>query len=136
MNVLSIEEKPKKPKSNFCATGLYVYGKGVSEYAKRLKPSPRGEYEITDLNNLYLKEQRLKAILLSRGCAWLDTGTPESLLDAAEFIHLVEKRQTIKIAVLEEIAYQNGWITKEKLLEVSKKYGKSDYGKYLSRIAN
>jgi len=132
--VLSIEEKPEKPKSNYCATGLYFYGKGVSNYAKAVKPSARGEYEITDLNNLYLKEGKLNATLLGRGYAWLDTGTPESLLEAANFINLIEKRQTIKIAVLEEIGYKNGWITKEKLLEAAKKYGKSEYGKYLTKV--
>lgn len=134
--VVSIEEKPTKPKSNYAVTGLYVYDNRVVEMAKRLKPSARGELEITDLNKMYLKDNSLNVTILGRGFAWLDTGTMESLLDAANFINLLEKRQGIKISVPEEIAYINGWITKEQLKKIADKYGKSPYGSHLIKVAN
>jgi len=133
--VLSVEEKPEKPKSNYAITGLYFYHKGVSKNAKKIKPSKRGELEITDLNRMYLEEGKLDAILLGRGFAWLDTGTTDSLLDAANFVQLVEKRQSIKISVPEEIAFRQGWINTQGLLNAAKKYGKSPYGTYLTDIA-
>ncbi len=133
--VISVEEKPKVPKSNYAITGLYFYDKKVVEYAKALKPSARGELEITDLNRVYLEQGRLDVKLLGRGFAWLDTGTVESLLDAAEFIKTIEKRQGIKISAPEEIAYVQGWIDKEELLESAERYGKSPYGQHLKRVA-
>lgn len=133
---LSIEEKPAKPKSNYAVTGLYVYDNRVVEMAKRIKPSARGELEITDLNRLYLEDNSLNVKLLGRGFAWLDTGTMESLLDAGNFVNLLEKRQGIKISVPEEIAYINGWIDKEKLLNIASRYGKSPYGTHLIKVAN
>ena len=133
--VLSIEEKPERPKSNYAATGLYFYPAGVSRLAKLVKPSARGELEITTLNELYLKQQRLAAKTLGRGFAWLDTGTMETLLEAADFVHMVEKRQGVKISAPEEIAYRFGWITLEKLLEAADKYGKSPYGEHLRTVA-
>lgn len=133
---LSIEEKPKNPKSNYAVTGLYVYDNRVVEMAKRIKPSARGELEITDLNRLYLEENSLNVKLLGRGFAWLDTGTMESLLDAGNFVNLLEKRQGIKISVPEEVAYINGWIDREKLLIIASKYGKSPYGTHLINVAN
>ncbi len=133
--VLSVEEKPKVPKSNYAITGLYFYDNKVVEYAKALKPSARGELEITDLNRVYLEQGRLDVKLLGRGFAWLDTGTVESLLDAAEFIKTIEKRQGIKISAPEEIAYTQGWIDKEQLLESAERYGKSPYGQHLKRVA-
>jgi len=133
--VISVEEKPKEPKSNYAITGLYFYDKRVVEYAKSIKPSPRGELEITDLNRLYLEDGTLDVKLLGRGFAWLDTGTMDSLLDAASFVQMVEKRQGIKISAPEEIAYKQGWISKETLLESAKRYGKSPYGKHLERVA-
>lgn len=133
---LSIEEKPKNPKSNYAVTGLYVYDNRVVEMAKRIKPSARGELEITDLNRLYLEENSLNVKLLGRGFAWLDTGTMESLLDAGNFVNLLEKRQGIKISVPEEIAYINGWINREQLLIIASKYGKSPYGTHLINVAN
>lgn len=133
---LSIEEKPVKPKSNYAVTGLYVYDNRVVEMAKRIKPSARGELEITDLNRLYLEENSLNVKLLGRGFAWLDTGTMESLLDAGNFVNLLEKRQGIKISVPEEIAYINGWINREQLLIIASKYGKSPYGTHLINVAN
>ena len=133
--VLSLEEKPVHPKSNYAVTGLYFYPAGVSTMAEQVKPSERGELEITTLNNLYLEQDRLDAQLLGRGFAWLDTGTMESLLEAAEFVHMVEKRQGVKISAPEEIAYRFGWITKEQLLESAKLYGKSPYGQHLVRVA-
>ena len=133
--VLSLEEKPAQPKSNYAVTGLYFYPAGVSEMAEQVKPSDRGELEITTLNNLYLQQGLLDAKLLGRGFAWLDTGTMESLLEAAEFVHMVEKRQSVKISAPEEIAYRFGWISKEKLLESAKLYGKSPYGQHLVRVA-
>ncbi len=133
--VLSVEEKPKKPKSNYCITGLYFYDKRVSELAKKVVPSDRGELEITDLNKLYLDEGDLDAELLGRGFAWLDTGTMDSLVEASEFVQMISKRQDITISAPEEIAYANGWITKEQLLESAEKYGKSPYGAHLKKVA-
>ena len=133
--VISVEEKPKQPKSNYAITGLYFYPKGVSAMAKDVKPSARGELEITTLNDMYLQQQRLNVKLLGRGFAWLDTGTMDSLVDAADFVRMIEKRQSIKISAPEEIAYKNGWITKEKLLESAARYGKSPYGEHLKAVA-
>lgn len=133
--VLSVEEKPAKPKSNYAITGLYFYPKGVSEMAKTVKPSARGELEITTLNEMYLNEERLNVQLLGRGFAWLDTGTMDSLVDAAEFVRMLEKRQDITISAPEEIAYRNGWISKETLLESAERYGKSPYGAHLKSVA-
>lgn len=132
---ISIEEKPNKPKSNYCVTGLYFYDNQVVKYAKSLTPSKRGELEITDLNNLYLKEGKLNVITLGRGFAWLDTGTMEALSDASEFVRVIEKRQGIMISAIEEIAYINGWIDNEKLLMSADKYGKSPYGTHLRKVA-
>ena len=123
--VLSVEEKPQKPKSNYCITGLYFYDGRVVEMAKNVKPSARGELEITTLNDMYLKRGELDAQVLGRGFAWLDTGTVEALVDAAEFVRMVEVRQGIKISAPEELAFRNGWITKDELLASAKKYGKS-----------
>lgn len=134
--VISIEEKPDNPKSNYAVTGLYIYDNRVAEMAKNIKPSLRGELEITDLNKLYLMDNSLNVKLMGRGYAWLDTGTTESLLDAGNFVQLLEKRQGIKMSVLEEIAYINGWITKEKLITLAKKYGNSSYGKHLMKVVN
>lgn len=133
--VISVEEKPANPKSNYAVTGLYFYDKDVVEYAKQVKPSARGELEITTLNNIYLKKGRLDIKLLGRGFAWLDTGTMDSLVEAAAFVQMVEKRQGIKISALEEIAYKNGWIDKETLLKSAEKYGKSPYGVHLKKVA-
>ncbi len=134
-NVISIEEKPKQPKSNYAVVGLYFYSNDVVEKAKNLKPSARGELEITDLNNLYLKEGRLRVKLLNRGYAWLDTGTHESLLDASNFIATIEKRQGLKIACIEEIAYRRGFIDKQQLLSLADRYKNNQYGEYLRRVA-
>lgn len=134
--VISVEEKPKNPKSNYCITGLYFYDNRVVEYAKKVKPSARGELEITDLNRMYLENGTLNVKLLGRGYAWLDTGTMDSLVEAAEFVQMIEKRQGIKISAPEEIAYINGWIDKANLLHSAKKYGKSPYGKHLESVAN
>lgn len=133
--VLSVEEKPEQPKSNYAITGLYIYDNRVVEIAKGLKPSKRGELEITDLNRVYLEMGDLDVKLLGRGFAWLDTGTMDSLVEAADFVCMVEKRQGIKISALEEIAYHYGWIDREKLLESAKKYGKSPYGIHLQKVA-
>ena len=133
--VLSVEEKPANPKSNYAITGLYFYPKGVSVMAEAVKPSARGELEITTLNDMYLKQDVLDVQLMGRGFAWLDTGTMESLLEAAEFVHMVEKRQGIKISAPEEIAYRFGWISNAELLESAKLYGKSPYGQHLTRVA-
>ena len=133
--VLSVEEKPVHPKSNYCITGLYFYPKGVSKMAHEVKPSARGELEITTLNEMYLNEERLGVELLGRGFAWLDTGTMDSLVEAADFVQMVEKRQNIKISAPEEIAYKYGWITKEELLEAAEKYGKSPYGEHLRNVS-
>ncbi len=134
--VISIEEKPEHPKSNYAVTGLYFYSNDVVEKAKSLKPSKRGELEITDLNNLYLKEDRLQIKLLGRGFAWLDTGTPDSLLQASNFIETIEHRQGLKASCIEEIAYRKGFINKEQLAVLAEKLAKSNYGKYLLRIVN
>jgi len=133
--VLSVEEKPKNPKSNYCITGLYFYPKGVSTRAHQVKPSARGELEITTLNDMYLKDDLLSAKVMGRGFAWLDTGTMDSLIDAANFVQLIEKRQSVKIAALEEIAYNMGWIDKPTLLASAERYGKSPYGEHLKRVA-
>ena len=133
--VLSIEEKPKEPKSNYAVTGLYFYPAGVSGMAGRIKPSARGELEITTLNEMYLKDGLLDVQILGRGFAWLDTGTMDSLLEAADFVQMIQKRQSVVISAPEEIAYINGWIDKEKLLESAKKYGKSPYGAHLRAVA-
>lgn len=133
--VISVEEKPKEPKSNYAITGLYFYDNRVVEIAKSLKPSARGELEITDLNRVFLEKGDLDVKLLGRGFAWLDTGTMDSLIEAGQFVQMVEKRQGIKISAVEEIAYKNGWITKEKLLESAERYGKSTYGQHLKRVA-
>ena len=132
---VSIEEKPQNPKSNYAVTGLYFYDKKVCERAKALKPSARGELEITDLNRIYLEEDKLNVITLGRGYAWLDTGTMDSLAEATEFVRVVESREGIQIAALEEIAYNKGWISRERLLEAAKAYGKSPYGKHLMNVA-
>lgn len=133
--VVSIEEKPKQPKSNYCVTGLYFYDNTVCEKAKRVKPSARGELEITDLNVMYLKEGTLSVKLLGRGFAWLDTGTMESLSDASNFVRMVESRQSIMISAPEEIAFRNGWIDKDRLIESALRYGKSPYGDHLRKVA-
>ena len=132
----SIEEKPREPKSNYAVTGLYFYPAGVSERAKQVKPSARGELEITTLNEMYLNDGLLDVQLLGRGFAWLDTGTMDSLVEAADFVQMVEKRQGIKISAPEEIAFRYGWITKEKLLESAERYGKSPYGQHLKAVAD
>ena len=132
---ISIEEKPAEPKSNYAVTGLYFYPTGVSARAKEVKPSKRGELEITTLNDMYLKDDLLDVQLLGRGFAWLDTGTMDSLVEAADFVRMVQNRQGIEISAPEEIAYKNGWISKEKLLEAAEKYGKSPYGEHLKNVA-
>ena len=134
--VISIEEKPKDPKSNYAVTGLYFYPSGVSQIAKRVKPSPRGELEITALNAMYLQQRALDVRLLGRGFAWLDTGTVDSLVEAADFVRMIEQRQGIKISAPEEIAYKNGWISKEKLLTSADRYGNSPYGAHLKAVAD
>ncbi len=133
--VLSVEEKPKTPKSNYCITGLYFYDKRVCGMAKQVKPSARGELEITTLNDMYLQDGSLRAKIMGRGFAWLDTGTMDTLIEAGSFVQMIERRQSIKIAALEEIAYHKGWISKEKLLESAERYGKSPYGEHLKRVA-
>jgi len=133
--VISIEEKPKNPKSNYAVTGLYFYDKNVAKYAKTLKPSSRGELEITDLNRIYLEMGKLDVKLLGRGYAWLDTGTMDSLIEASEFVRTIQKRQGIIISAPEEIAYLNGWVSMEELLTSAEKYGKSPYGKHLKNVA-
>ena len=133
--VVSIEEKPKHPKSNYCVTGLYFYDNTVCEKAKRVKPSARGELEITDLNVMYLDEEKLVVKLLGRGFAWLDTGTVESLSEASNFVRMVESRQSIMISAPEEIAYRNGWIDRGQLLHAAESYGKSPYGAHLRKVA-
>ena len=134
--IISVEEKPKNPKSNYCITGLYFYPKGVSEKAKKVVPSARGELEITSLNDIYLQEQKLSGVILGRGFAWLDTGTMDSLVEAADFVQMIEKRQGVKISAPEEIAYRNGWISKEVLLLSADRYGKSPYGQHLKNVAD
>ena len=133
--VISLEEKPEIPKSNYAVTGLYFYDNKVCEYAKSLKPSPRGELEITDLNKIYLEKGKLDVITLGRGYGWLDTGTVDSLSEASEYVRVIENRQGLKISCIEEISYKNGWINKETLLESVVKYGKSPYGKHLKNVA-
>ena len=133
--VLSVEEKPAHPKSNYAITGLYFYDRRVVELAKQVRPSARGELEITSLNDLYLRDGTLDLQRLGRGYAWLDTGTMDSLVDAADFVRMIEKRQSVKISAPEEIAYKNGWIRREKLLESAERYGKSPYGEHLKRVA-
>ena len=134
-NVLSVEEKPKNPKSNYCITGLYFYDNRVVEYAKAIKPSARGELEITDLNAMYLQAGDLTVQLLDRGFAWLDTGTMDSLFEAAEFVRVLSQRQDVTISAPEEIAYRNGWISKENLVDLAESYGKSPYGEHLKKVA-
>ncbi len=133
--VISVEEKPTDPKSNYAITGLYFYPNRVVKEAGELRPSKRGELEITDLNRVFLERGELDVQLLGRGFAWLDTGTMDSLLEAGEFVQMVEKRQGVKISAIEEIAYKNGWISKEKLLESAERYGKSSYGEHLKKVA-
>lgn len=133
--VISVEEKPKNPKSNYCITGLYFYPKGVSKLAHQVKPSARGELEITTLNEMYLKQDLLNVEILGRGFAWLDTGTIESLINASEFVCKIETQQSTQIAALEEIAYRQGWISNEMLLKSAERYGKSPYGKHLKNVA-
>lgn len=134
-NVVSVEEKPEKPRSNYCITGLYFYDNKVVELAKKVKPSKRGELEITDLNKLYLKENKLKVEILGRGFAWLDMGTMDSLMDASSFIQTIQNRQGLVISAPEEIAYYENWIDKKQLLKSAKLYGKSPYGEHLKRVA-
>ena len=133
---ISLEEKPAEPKSNYAVTGLYFYDNRVCEYAKGLKPSARGELEITDLNKIYLEQNDLKVVTLGRGYAWLDTGTVDSLNEAAEFVKAVQNRAGIPVSVLEEIAFNNGWINGEELIESAKAYGKAPYGQYLQKVAD
>lgn len=134
-NAVSIEEKPANPKSNYCVTGLYFYPRGVCQKAKQIKPSPRGELEITSLNNMYLQEKRIHVTTLGRGYSWLDTGTHESLTDASNYIKDLEDHQGLKISCPEEIAYINGWITKEQLIEAGNSMANNQYGQYLLRVA-
>ena len=132
---ISIEEKPQHPKSNYCVTGLYFYDKTVVEKAKQVKPSPRGELEITDLNRMYLEDGVLDVVTLGRGYAWLDTGTMDALAEASEFVRVIENRQGIMISAVEEIAFKNGWIDEKTLLMAAEEYGKSGYGKHLKQVA-
>ena len=134
--VLSVEEKPQHPKSNYAITGLYFYNKEVVRMAKQVKPSARGELEITTLNDMYLKQDELDVQLLGRGFAWLDTGTMDSLVEAADFVRMIEKRQGIKISAPEEIAFKYGWIDRDTLLESAERYGKSPYGQHLKNVAD
>lgn len=134
-NAISIEEKPKQPKSNYAVTGLYFYDSKVCELAKQVKPSARGELEITTLNEMYLKAGELNVEIMGRGYAWLDTGTMESLFEACNFVRTVELAQGLSVSVVEEIAYENGWISKEELLKAAERYGKSSYGQHLKKVA-
>lgn len=133
---VSLEEKPENPRSNYAVTGLYFYDSRVCEYAKTLRPSARGELEITDLNRLYLEDGHLEVVTLGRGFAWLDTGTVDSLIDAADFVRVIEGRQGVSISAIEEVAYKNGWIDKEQLLKAAALYGKSSYGQHLRNVAD
>ncbi len=135
-NVLSVEEKPENPRSNYCITGLYFYDRRVARMAKKVRPSARGELEITDLNRLYLEDKSLKVQILGRGFAWLDTGTMDSLMDAGTFVQMVQNRQGVVISAPEEIAFHEKWITKEELLASARLYGKSPYGEHLKRVAD
>ena len=132
---LSIEEKPTNPKSNYCVTGLYFYPKGVSKLAKKVKPSARGELEITTLNNMYIELNKVHVSLLGRGYSWLDVGTHASLLDASEYVKILEERQGIQVCCPEEIAFNNGWISKEELIEIAQKMSNNQYGKHLLNVA-
>ncbi len=132
---VSIEEKPQHPKSHYCVTGLYFYDARVTQFAKQVKPSPRGELEITDLNRIYLQAGDLNVVTLGRGYAWLDTGTMESLADATQFVRIVEGQQGVQISAIEEIAFRNGWIDRETLIRSAEAYGKSPYGKHLKKVA-
>ena len=134
--VISIEEKPVKPKSNYAVTGLYFYDNDVIEIAKQVKPSDRGELEITSVNNAYMERGDLNVSVMGRGVAWLDTGTHDSLMEASHFVHAIESRQGLKIACLEEIGFKNGWLSKDKLNESAKALSKTGYGQYLDRLAN
>ena len=134
--ILSVEEKPRQPKSNYCITGLYFYPKGVSACAKEVKPSARGELEITSLNDIYLRREQLQGVILGRGYAWLDTGTMDSLIEASEFVQMLEKRQGVKISAPEEISYRKGWISRGELLASAERYGKSPYGRHLRNVAD
>lgn len=133
---VSLEEKPAHPKSNYCVTGLYFYPKDVTEKAKKVKPSFRGEYEITDLNRMYLEEGRIHVTALGRGYSWLDTGTHESLMDASNYIKIMEEHQNLKICCPEEIAYLQGWISREQLIEIGESLAKNEYGQHLLNVAN
>ncbi|MDD2162461.1 glucose-1-phosphate thymidylyltransferase RfbA [Pseudomonas sp. MIL19] len=133
---ISIEEKPTKPKSSYAVTGLYFYDNRVVDIAKGIKPSPRGELEITDVNRVYLEDQSLNVEMLGRGFAWLDTGTHESLLEASHFVHTIEKRQGLKVACLEEIAFHNGWLTSEQVMQQAERLKKTGYGEYLFGLLN
>ena len=135
LKVISVEEKPKNPKSNYCVTGLYFYPSGVSDMAVNVKPSDRGELEITSLNNLYLKQDKLKVQILGRGFAWLDTGTMDSLMEASNFVQTIQNRQGVVISAPEEIAYHEKWISKEELIHSANLYGKSPYGEHLLHVA-
>lgn len=135
LNAISVEEKPRNPKSNYCITGLYFYDNSVVEMAKKVKPSARGELEITDLNRMYLEQKKLRVQILGRGFAWMDTGTMDSLIDASSFVQVVQNKQGVVISAPEEIAFYEKWITKEELLESASMYGKSPYGEHLKRVA-
>ena len=135
-NAVSIEEKPKQPKSNYCVTGLYFYPNGVSEIAKGIKKSKRGEYEITTLNNYYLEQKNMHVTMLGRGYSWLDTGTQEALVDASYYVRMIEEHQGIKVCCPEEIAFINGWINKTQILKIAKSMDKNEYGQHLKNVAN